>query len=91
MTSSPTRFTGDRSIHFCPPATLNPNEKLSPFVQDTLRGPILAAIPFLNQKKVVGLLDCLNTMDEDSRVANDQVLMTVASACVLQERFRLAA
>jgi asparagine synthase (glutamine-hydrolysing) len=74
-----------------PPATLNPEGKLSTFMQDTLRGPILAAIPFFNQKKVVGLLDSLNTMDEGSRVANDQVLMTVASACVLQERFRLAA
>ena len=74
-----------------PPATLNPKGKLSTFMQDTLRGPILAAIPFFNQKKVVGLLDSLNTMDEGSRVANDQVLMTVASACVLQERFRLAA
>jgi len=74
-----------------PPATLNPKEKLSTLMQDTLRGPILAAIPFFDQKKVIGLLDSLNTMDEGSRVANDQVLMTVASACVLQERFCLAA
>jgi asparagine synthase (glutamine-hydrolysing) len=74
-----------------PPATLNPKEKLSTFMQDTLRGPVLSSIPFFNQKKVVGLLDKLNTMDEGSRVANDQVLMTVVSACVLQERFRLAA
>jgi len=73
-----------------PPATLNPTEKLSTFVQDTLRGPMLATIPFFNQKKVVGLLDSLSTMDEGSRVANDQVLMTLASACVLQERFHLA-
>jgi len=74
-----------------PPATLNPREKLSAFVQDTLRGPVLGAIPFFNQKKVVGLLDNLKRMDEGSRVANDQVLMTVVSACVLQDRFRLAA
>jgi asparagine synthase (glutamine-hydrolysing) len=74
-----------------PPATLNPEEKLSTFMQDTLRGPVLTSIPFFNQKKVVGLLDKLNTMDEGSRVANDQVLMTVVSACVLQERFHLAA
>jgi hypothetical protein len=30
-------------------------------------------------------------MDEGSRIASDQVLMTVVSACVLQERFPLAA
>ena len=50
-----------------------------------------SAIPFFNQKKVIGLLDNLKTMDESSRIANDQVLMTVVSACVLQDRFRLAA
>jgi hypothetical protein len=74
-----------------PPATLNPKQKLSVFVQDTLRSPVLASVPFFDQKKVLGLLDRLGTMDEGSRVANDQVLMTIVSACVLQERFRLAA
>lgn len=74
-----------------PPATLNPDKKLSTLVQDTLRGPVLASIPYFNQKKVVGLLDSLHTMDEGARVANDQVLMLLVSACVLQERFALAA
>jgi asparagine synthase (glutamine-hydrolysing) len=74
-----------------PPATLHPKQKLGALVQDTLRSPILATLPFFNQKKVLGVLDRLNTMDEGSRVANDQVLMTIVSACVLQERFRLAA
>ncbi len=74
-----------------PPATLNPEEKLSTLVQDTLRGPVLASIPYFNQKKVIGLLDSLHTMDESARVANDQVLMLLVSACVLQERFHLAA
>jgi asparagine synthase (glutamine-hydrolysing) len=72
-----------------PPATLNLEEKLSTLVQDTLRGPILGTIPFFDQKKVIGLLDRLNVMDESSRVANDPVLMILVSACVLQERFRL--
>jgi len=74
-----------------PPATLNPEEKLSTLVQDTLRSPVLASIPFFDQKKVVGLLDSLGTMDEGSRVANDQVLMILMSACVLHERLHLAA
>ena len=72
-----------------PPATLNPEQRLSGFMQDTLRGPILASIPFFDRKKVVGLLDRLHTMDEGSQVANDQVLMLLVSACVLQEGFRL--
>jgi asparagine synthase (glutamine-hydrolysing) len=74
-----------------PPATLNPKEKLSTLVNDTLRGPVLASIPYFDQKKVINLLDSLPTMDEGAQVANDQVLMVLVSACVLQERFHLAA
>jgi asparagine synthase (glutamine-hydrolysing) len=74
-----------------PPATLDPDKRLSVFVQDTLRGPVLASIPFFDQKRVVDLLDSLDTMDEGARVANDQVLMTLVSACILHERFHLAA
>jgi asparagine synthase (glutamine-hydrolysing) len=72
-----------------PPATLNPDEKLSTLVQDTLRSPTFATIPFFDQKKVIGLLDNLNAMDESSRVANDQILMILVSACVLQNGFHL--
>src|SRR5215472_5995585 len=74
-----------------PPATLNPKKKLSTFVQDTLRGPVLSSIPFFDQKKVTALLDNLHSMDEGSRLANDPVLMLLVSACVLHERFGLAA
>ncbi|HEY7185157.1 MAG TPA: asparagine synthase (glutamine-hydrolyzing), partial [Vicinamibacterales bacterium] len=74
-----------------PPATLNPNGKLNALVQDTLRGTALTSLPFFDQKRVVALLDRLDTMDEGSRVANDQILMILVSACVLQERFGLCA
>jgi asparagine synthase (glutamine-hydrolysing) len=74
-----------------PPATLNPREKFSTFVQDTLRSPVLGSIPFFDQEKVIALLDGLDGMEEGSRITNDQVLMTLVSACVLQDRFRLAA
>jgi asparagine synthase (glutamine-hydrolysing) len=59
-------------------------------LQDTLRGPTLTAMPFFDAPKVLNLLDGLYKMDEASRVANDQVLMTLLSACVLQDRFQLA-
>jgi len=74
-----------------PPATLNPQGRLNAFVQDTLRGPVLAAMPFFDQKKVIRILDRIDDMDDGGRVANDQTLMLIASACVLQERFKLAA
>jgi asparagine synthase (glutamine-hydrolysing) len=74
-----------------PPASLNPQGRLNAFVQDTLRGPTLASLPFFDQKKVVALLDRVDTMDDGGRVANDQTLMFLASACVLHARFRLGA
>jgi asparagine synthase (glutamine-hydrolysing) len=74
-----------------PPATLNPEGKLHAMVQDTLRGPGLAALPFFDRQKVVHLLDRLATMDEGSRVANDQVLMILVSLCVLHQRFAMTA
>jgi asparagine synthase (glutamine-hydrolysing) len=74
-----------------PPATLNPQGKLNALVQDTLRGKSLASVPFVDQQKVIGLLDRIGSMDEGPRVANDQVLMVLVSACILQERFGLGA
>jgi asparagine synthase (glutamine-hydrolysing) len=84
-----TAYKRQKHPFLSPPATLNPEEKLSSLVNDTLRGPVLRSIPFFDQKKVIALLDSLPSMDEGGRVANDQVLMTVVSACVLQERFGL--
>ena len=88
---SDTVYRRQKHPFLSPPATLNPNDRLNSLMQDTLRGPTLASIPYFDQKKVIGLLDRLETMDEGSRVANDQVLMHLTSACVLHERFRLAA
>ena len=73
-----------------PPATLTPEESFHTYVQDTLRGPTLAAMPFFDQREVVALLDRLPQMDTGARTANDQVLMLLVSMCVLQERFGLA-
>jgi len=74
-----------------PPATLHPGERLHTLLQDTLRGPALRALPFFDRGKVLDLLDRLPAMSEGARVAHDQLLMMLLSACVLQERYRLAA
>jgi len=73
-----------------PPATLNQQSRFNMLLQDTLRGPALTAMPFFDASKVLDLLDSLYKMDEASRVSNDQVLMTLLSACVLQDRFQLS-
>ncbi|HVC46459.1 MAG TPA: asparagine synthase (glutamine-hydrolyzing) [Terracidiphilus sp.] len=86
-----TVYTRQKHPFLSPPATLTPDETFHDFVQDTLRGPGMAAVPFFDQKAVVGLLDSLPRMDTGARIANDQVLMVLLSYCILQERFRLAA
>ena len=58
-------------------------------LQDTLRGGALEALPFYDQRKVVALLDRLPGMTEGDRVAWDPMLMSILSACVLAQRFKL--
>ena len=87
---SDTIYRRQKHPFLSPPATLNPHERLSTFMQDTLRGPVMASIPYFNHKKIVELLDSLGTMDEGAQVANDQILMHLTSVCVLQEGFGLA-
>jgi len=74
-----------------PPAASTPDERLHALLQDTLRGPVLRALPFFDQRKVAALLDRLPAMDDGARTAIDATLMVILSACVLQERFALAA
>ena len=88
---SETVYRRQKHPFLSPPATLNPGERLGAFVQDTLRGSVLTSIPYFDQQKVVSLLDRLETMDEGSRVAYDQVLMLLVSTCVLHKGLGLAA
>jgi asparagine synthase (glutamine-hydrolysing) len=74
-----------------PPATLNPDAKLSTMMNDMLRGSVFASIPFFDQKKIVSLLDSLHSMDEVAHVAIDPTLMMLMSARVLHEGFHLTA
>lgn len=74
-----------------PPVTMVPTERFHQMLQDTLRGPILASLPFYDQKKVIALLDELPAMSDAERIGWDPVLMSILSACVIQQRFGLGA
>jgi asparagine synthase (glutamine-hydrolysing) len=74
-----------------PAATQQRGERLNTLVQDMLRGPALAAIPYLDQRRVVDFLDRLPSLHDKELTRCDRFVMRLASACVLQERFRLAA
>ena len=73
-----------------PPVTTVPTERFHQMLQDTLRGDALASMPFYNHQKVVALLDELPAMSNADRVGWDPVLMSILSACVLQQTFKLA-
>src|SRR5262245_22127378 len=74
-----------------PPATLNPQDRLHDLVQDALRGSAMQRLPYFDQARVVGLLDRLPSLQPGEQVAADQILMVLLSACVLGERFAMAA
>lgn len=74
-----------------PPVTMVPTERFHQMLQDTLRGPVLASLPFYDQKKVIALLNELPAMSDVERIGWDPVLMSILSACVIQQRFGLGA
>lgn len=90
---SETVYARPKHVFQSPPAMLNPQGRFGILLQDTLRSPVLASIPFFDQKKVVGLLEGLHHQEEGPQMAmaSDHVLLILLSACVLQERFGLAA
>ncbi len=74
-----------------PPPSLKPNTPLHDLIQDTLRSDVMKALAFYDQKAVVSLLDKLPEMDDSQRMSVSVTLTVMVSACVLQERFGLAA
>jgi len=86
-----TAYQRPKHPFLAPPAALNQQGKLWVLIQDTLRGSSLDSIPFFEKKEVLNLLDGMTLVDECSGVADDQMLMMVLSACVLQRGFGLSA
>ena len=88
---TPTVFRRPKQPFWSPPASLNPSGRFNTMMQDLLRGPVLRSIPFFDQQKVIRMLDAQPTMDQVAHITNEQILMMVLSACVLQNRFRISA
>jgi asparagine synthase (glutamine-hydrolysing) len=88
---TPTVFRRPKQPFWSPPASVDPKGRLHVLLNDTLRGSRLRSLPFFDQGKVVHMLDELGRVDHFVRTTNEQILMMVLSACVLQERFRMSA
>jgi asparagine synthase (glutamine-hydrolysing) len=84
---SATVYARQKHPFLAPPAALTPGERLYELVEDTLRGPVMASLPFYDQAKVVALLDGLPALGDDARTALDPVLMILLSACCLHRRY----
>jgi asparagine synthase (glutamine-hydrolysing) len=84
-----TAYRRQKHPFLSPPAIMVPGELFHQMMQDTLRDPILGSLPFYDQKKVVALLDQLPAMSDADRIGWDPLLMSILSACVIQERFGL--
>jgi asparagine synthase (glutamine-hydrolysing) len=87
---SETVYRRQKHPFLAPPATASRTERLHELMQDTLRGPQLASLPFYDQKKVTALLDKLPTLSPTECSAWDAPLMCILSACLLQQRFGLS-
>jgi asparagine synthase (glutamine-hydrolysing) len=60
------------------------------FCQDVLRSPLLNDQPFFEPARVRSMMDCIATLDFDERVSYGAMVMTIVSACILQQRFGLS-
>ncbi len=86
---TPTVFERPKHPFLAPP--LRPGGPFEQAVQDLGRSQSLTAIPFLDHRSVVALLDRLPSMAAAERGKWDGVLLNILSAVCLQERFRPAA
>jgi hypothetical protein len=62
-------------------------------LEDTLRSTRLASLPFYNRAAVIGLLDRLPEwrLQRNPALFGINIFLTsVASACILQDRFKLS-
>ena len=74
---------------FMAPSAVGTGGPLHDFLQDTLRGDGLRAVPFVKTGAVRGVLDGLPNLAERDRGSVDSLLLMLASVAVLQERWGL--
>jgi asparagine synthase (glutamine-hydrolysing) len=87
-----TPYVYDRHKHpFVAPPPRSGNDALSAFCQDVLRSALLSDQPFFEPARVHSMMDYIATLDQAERVPYGPMVMTIVSACILQQRFGLSA
>lgn len=83
-------FRRPKQAFLSPPVLLERDHRLGQFVADTVSGGALKELPFFDTKKVRAFIKEVHEGGDTARAANDTAMLTVMSACVLQERYKLA-
>jgi asparagine synthase (glutamine-hydrolysing) len=73
-----------------PPSTLDVKGRFFSLMADTLKGPAVQDLGFFDRRKVMDLVDCVPAMSKEERIVVDSILLTILSACILKDRFRIA-
>lgn len=68
-----------------PPITTAPSE----LVRDVVRSSALRAMPWFDRDRVIAWVEAIPALSPADRRAAEPVLMTILSACALQQRFHL--
>jgi asparagine synthase (glutamine-hydrolysing) len=76
---------------FLAPPPRSGNDALSVFCQDVLRSTLLDDQPFFEPARVRGTMDHIATLDHAERAPYGAMVLTIVSACILQQRFGLSA
>ena len=73
------RSVYERQKHpfLAPPAATSPLEPLYELTQDTLRGAVVAQLPFLDARRIIERLDLLSDMSDAQKVGYDPMLMAL--------------
>ena len=87
---TPTVYARQKKV-FWSPTVLTRGDPVYELLQDTLRGPALASLPFYDRRRVLALLDAAPDMARQPGAAAGvaMLLVSIASACLLHERFEL--
>jgi asparagine synthase (glutamine-hydrolysing) len=87
-----TKTIYERQKHpfIAPPALMDKDRAMATLIEDTLRGQELSKISFLDQRKVIAMLDNFKSFSDAEKAKCDFVFMAITSACLIQKLFELS-
>lgn len=82
-------YTAKKQPFVAPGSTLRDGSEMLDLAQDLLRSDAAAAVPFINQVAVLGMLEKLPALDPRQRMMLDSTILMMMSAVVLHQRYGL--